>query len=520
MRGDNRRAHCVYIHFGVGAAVLDEATTSAWGQCQANELAKLTASDAAAGDRFGTSVSVSGDVIVIGADIDDEACPDDPDCNSGSAYVLRFDPDTSSWIEEQKLLASDAAAGDRFGRSVSISGDVALVGVIHDDDAGSSSGSAYVYRFNGSLWLEEAKLTACDGAADDFFGWSVSISGDVAVVGAVFDDEVGTNSGSVYVFRFNTQTGQWNEEAKLTASNAAAYDFFGWSVSTSGDMILIGAPMGNAIGARDSGSAYVYRFDPDTSAWTEQAQLTASDAAAYDAFGSSVSTSGDVALIGSPSDDDAGSGSGSAYVYRFNGSLWLEEAKLTASDAAAYDSFGSSVSTSGDMAVIGARFGDDGGANSGFAYTFRFDGNNWTEKAKLTASDAAAGDTFGTSVSTKWGVAVIGAARDDDACPDDPDCNSGSAYVFGGLSDCNDSGTLDLCDIADGASRDANGNGIPDECECPWDLDGNGSVGILDLLTLLAAWGTDPGGPPDFDGNGSVGILDLLTLLANWGPCL
>ena len=164
------------------------------------------------------------------------------------------------------------------------------------------------------------------------------------------------------------------------------------------------------------------------------------------------------------------------------------------------------------MALIGAIQYVNGGPGS--AYVYQFDGTNWVEEAKLAASDAAAEHLFGKSVSISGDVAVIGAPGNDDA-----GTNSGSTYVFGGLSDCNDNGELDLCDIADGTSTDTNRNGIPDECECPWDLNGNGSVGILDLLALLAVWGTDAGGPPDFDNDGNVGILDLLTLLGNWGPC-
>ncbi len=421
----------------------------AWGQCQANELAKLTASGAAAEDQFGFSVSISGDVAVMGARFDH-----DVGVFSGSAYVFRFDG--TNWIEEAELTASDAAAWDEFGFSVSISGNVAVIGAPLHDHAGSNFGSAYVYRFDGTEWIEQTQLTPSDAAAGDIFGWSVSISGDVAVVGAIFGD-------------------------------------------------------GNVA---DSGSAYVYRFDGTN--WIEEAELTASDAAWRDAFGFSVSISGNVAVIGAPGNDDAGLDFGSAYVFRFNGAAWVEEQKLTASDAAAGDWFGYSVSISGDVALIGAIQYVNGGPGS--AYVYQFDGTNWVEEAKLAASDAAAEHLFGKSVSISGDVAVIGAPGNYDA-----GTSSGSTYVFGSLSDCNDNSTLDLCDIADGTSKDANGNGIPDECEprdCPADLDGDGSVGILDLLALLAAWGSDPGGPPDFDGDGTVGIFDLLILLASWGLCL
>ena len=153
----------------------------------------------------------------------------------------------------------------------------------------------------------------------------------------------------------------------------------------------------------------------------------------------------------------------------------------------------------------------------GSAYVYQFDGAQWIEEAKLIASDGAAVDLFGSSVATSGAVALIGAWANDDA-----GSLSGSAYVFTGLSDCNDNGTLDLCDIADGTSTDTNGNGIPDECECPWDLDGSGNVGVSDLLGLLGSWGPCPPKgdcPGDFDNSGDVGVKDLLFLLGNWGPC-
>ncbi|MHC4698577.1 MAG: FG-GAP repeat protein, partial [Planctomycetota bacterium] len=232
----------------------------------------------------------------------------------------------------------------------------------------------------------------------------------------------------------------------LTASDAAWDDYFGYSVSVSGDVAVIGAHHD-----RDTrkwrGSAYVYRCNG--SVWIEEAKLTASDGTAHDEFGNSVSVSGDIAVIGAFGDDDY---SGSAYAYRYNGSSWIEEAKLTASDAAADDRFAFSVSVSGDVAVIGTL--------SGSAYLYRYNGSGWIEEAKLSASDAPAGG-FGHSVSVSSDMAVIGAYRDDDG-----GTNSGSAYVFSLASeDCNDNGIPDECDIADGTSQDTNGNGIPDECE-------------------------------------------------------
>jgi len=384
--------------------------------------AKLVASDGAGGDEFGYSVSVSGDVAVVGACLDDDNGSD-----SGSAYVYRWNG--TSWAQEpNKLLASDGAAGDDFGCSVSVSGDVAVVGAYLDDDNGSHSGSAYVYRWNGTSWAQEPnKLVASDGAWGDRFGWSVSVSGNVVVVGAYDDDDNGSYSGSAYVFRWNGTS--WAQEPnKLLPSDGAGGDRFGWSVSVSGDVAVVGA-YGDDDNGTDTGSAYVFRWNGTS--WVQEAKLLASDGAEFDDFGRSVSVSGDVAVVGAPYADENGSDSGSAYIFARNQGgpdNWGQVTELLPSDGAADDYFGWSVSLSGDVALVGAYMDDDKGSESGSAYVFRWNGTSWVEQPKLLASDGAADDEFGLSVSVSGNVAVVGAYYDDDKGTD-----SGSAYVFGVL---------------------------------------------------------------------------------------
>ena len=363
---------------------------------------KITASDAAAADVFGTSTSLDGDRMIIGAPLDDDACPSDPQCNSGSAYILRFDG--TMWIEEAKLTTSDAAAGDQFGHSVSLDGDRAIVGASANDDACPSmpncqSGSAYVFRRDGTMWTEEAKLTASDQSVQERFGHSVWLDGNQAIIGAYADDDTGGDSGSAYVFQFDGTT--WTEEAKITPSDAAAGDNFGYSVSLDGDRALIGAFRDDDTGG-DSGSTYVFRFDGTT--WIEEAKLTASDAAAGDWFGHSVSLEGDRALIGAFGDADAGVLTGSAYVFHRTGTTWTQEAKLVSGDPNASDHFGVAVSLRGDQALIGA-YADAG--RRGSAYLFRLEGTSWVEVVELTASDGSAIDRFGGTVSLDGGRALI-----------------------------------------------------------------------------------------------------------------
>ncbi|MCH8305428.1 MAG: T9SS type A sorting domain-containing protein [Candidatus Marinimicrobia bacterium] len=379
---------------------------------QINEF-KITASDGAVRDEFGFSVSISGDYAVVGAIWDD----DNGDF-SGSAYV--FIRNGTSWVQEAKLLPSDGARNDEFGYSVSISGDYAVVGARFD---GSRSGSAYVFKRAGTSWTQEAKLLPSAGSGGNF-GASVSISGDYAVVGALFDDDNGDRSGSAYVFKRAGTS--WTQEAKLLPADGAADDRFGNSVSISGDYAVVGAVMTDPFSVGGSGSAYVFKRTGTT--WTQEAKLLASDGAAGDAFGSSVSISGDYAVVGAKGDDDNGSGSGSAYVFKRSGTSWQQEAKLLPSDGAAEDYFGLSVSISGDYAVVGAYRDDDNGGSSGSAYLFKRTDTSWVQEAKLLAFDGVGGDFFGYSVSISGDYAVVGARGDADNGDE-----SGSAYLYSGF---------------------------------------------------------------------------------------
>jgi hypothetical protein len=379
------------------------------------EKDKIIASDGASGDYFGFSVSIDGDYALIGA------CDDDDNgLGSGSAYV--FKRSGTTWTEEDKLTALDGAPVDRFGFSVSIDGDYAIIGADCDDDNGFNSGSAYIFKRSGTTWDQQAKLLASDGWADDVFGNSVSINGDYALIGAYGDYNGRVRTGSAYVFKRSGTT--WTEEDKLTASDGASDDLFGNSVSINGDYALIGACHDDDNGP-ESGSAYVFKRSGTT--WTEEDKLTASDGASGsgDGFGSSVSIDGDYALIGARDDNDNGFDSGSAYIFKRSGTTWDQQAKLLASDGASGDGFGSSVSIDGDYALIGAYHDFDNGPESGSAYVFKRSGTTWTEEDKLTASDGAILDWFGYSVSINGDYALIGACYDDDNGP-----SSGSAYVF------------------------------------------------------------------------------------------
>ncbi len=347
---------------------------------------------------------------------------------TGAAYI--FHHSDTIWKEVARLIALDAANEDFFGQAVSISGNVAIVGALGKDDKGNNSGAAYIFEKPASGWTtmnETVKLSASDGAANEQFGYSVSISGDLAVVGAP-----GDSCGSVYVFKKPANgRNKTTEIAKLTASDGSAQDCLGFSVSISGDVIIAGAPDDNQKGDY-SGSAYI--FEKPESGWknmTETVKLNASDGEAEDRFGWSVSISGNKAIVGAWKDDDKGSDSGAAYIFEKSSDTWTsmtEKAKLTASDGAAEDYFGFSVDISGDIAIVGALCDDDAAEQSGSAYIFEKPASGretMIQTAKLTTSDKALDNRFGISVSISDDLTIVGAAYDDPVIT-----NSGSAYII------------------------------------------------------------------------------------------
>jgi hypothetical protein len=382
-----------------------------------NDIQELFASDGATGDLFGCSVSIDGDYTIIGAENDD-----DNGEYSGSAYI--FKRDGTVWVEQSKLLPSDGESWEFFGVSVSIDGDYAVIGASHDDDNGYCSGSAYIFKRDGTVWVEQSKLLPSDGKKDLTFGCSVSIDGDYALIGAVGDDDNGNYSGSAYIFKRDGTV--WVEQSKLLPSDGEDNECFGVSVSIDGDYTIIGAG-GNDNGYR-SGSAYI--FKRDGTVWAEQSKLLPSDGEAYEYFGMYVSINGDYALIGAWGDDDNGYRSGSAYIFKCDGNIWTQQVKLLPSDGKTCGYFGSSVSLDGDYALIGADGDDDNGNNAGSVYIFKCDGVTWSRHVKLLAPDGIKGDLFGRSVAIDGDNAIIGAVG-----ADGNESGSGSAYVYKNISE-------------------------------------------------------------------------------------
>ena len=417
--------------------------------------ASLHASDAQASDGLGWSVAVSGNVAIVGA-MGEAGGIGDPMAGAGAAYVFQRNRDgASQWGQVQKLTASDAQSHDQFGYSVAVSGEYAIVGAAFEaggpGDPADNAGAAYVFRRDqggASNWGQVQKLTAPDADPDDYFGTSVAIFGDTAVVGAFFEDgglgHPEADAGAAYVFQ-NIGGFNWLHVKTLRASDSQPGDRFGNSVAISGDTALVGAFTEDG-GSGDpvplAGAAYIFgRNQNGPNEWGEVERLMASDPGSSDQFGYSVAISGNLAVVGAIEEDgglgDPVNNTGAAYVFQnLPGSGWTHVKKLTAADASASKFYGRSVAMSGGVVLVGAH-GDRGGPNSpmawvGAAYVHlrHLGGTNvWGQAKKLTAPDAQPGDKFGLSVALSGRNAVVGANAEDGGLGD-PLVNAGAAYVY------------------------------------------------------------------------------------------
>lgn len=327
-------------------------------------------------------------------------------------------PAPSLAFHETRLVASDGAAFDHLGFAVAAGEGVVVAGARFADAAGTDSGRVYVFSDGGEGWREAERLVPADAIEHDRFGHSVAIDGDSLAVGAHAHHDLGRKAGSAYVFRH--RRGAWREEARLTVPGSLR---FGHAITIGGDRLVVGAP-GDLAGDLPAGAVYV--FQRRGSSWTREARLTAGDTEAGDLFGVAVAISGDAVVVGASADDERGSMTGAAYVFRRDGGgSWSQEAKLLPEDPAALYELGKVVAIDGDTVVVGAEGGGDVGKFAGAAYVFRREGNGWRQEAKLLASDNHPADRFGNAVAVHGDTIAIGAHFADPA-----GVGSGAAYVF------------------------------------------------------------------------------------------
>jgi hypothetical protein len=441
-----------------------------------NQIIKVTAknnggaSARSIDDRYGYSVAISGNYAIVGAFQENT---DGDGLNSilsaGAAYIL-FN-NAGNWTQIKKITAPTRAVGDVFGISVSIDGEYAVVGAFHEDqDALENNfvldaGSAYIFKKDQGgtdNWGQVRKIAAPIRADADQFGSSVSISGDYVIVGAFNEDEDAdelntlNDSGSAYLFKMDEGgTDNWGLIKKICAGTRAADDWFGGSVSISGDYAVLGAYRededaleANTLSA--SGSAYIFKKDQGgTDNWGQLKKITATIRASNDTFGSSVAIDGGYIIVGAPSEKEdafeanALNAAGAAYIFKKDQGgtdNWGQVKKIVPAFRAANDFFSSSVSLSGSYAVVGAvgESEDAQEANTlnraGGAYIFgksQGGAEAWGQVQKLAASTRGIGDDLGIAVSISGASVIVGAwLEDEDALDANTISNTGSAYIF------------------------------------------------------------------------------------------
>lgn len=375
---DSTRAGAAYVFLRSG---------STWAQAQ-----KLTASDGAAGNSFGVAVATSADTGLVGA------CQDAVGGNTAQGSVYVFARNGSTWSEQQKLTASDGVSADQLGISLAVSGGTAVAGA----PGNGVGGAVYVFVRTGTTWSEQQKLVASDAASPDYLGDSAALDGDTALAGAD-GKTVGSNldQGAAYVF---VRTGTtWSEQQKLVASDGVAHARFGTRVSLAGDTALVGAP-GDYLGGAPAQQGAVYVFERTGMTWSEQQKLVASDGGAGDGFGLCTSLSADTALVGSWSF----SAIGKAYVFARSGTTWSEHQKLVAGDGAVNDFFGLGGAVDTTTVIVGAA-GHAVGSNTSQGDAYVFDYTSGAGGAGGSGGASGAGGAGGSGGASGAG-GVAGAA--------------------------------------------------------------------------------------------------------------
>ena len=328
---------------------------------------------------------------------------------------------SSAQCPDELLVPLDNEPGDRFGLNVALSGSLALIGAPFDDDDGERSGAAYVWERQSTGWVEVAKLTASDAAMGDRFGFAVALDGERAVVGARYDQDVGYGTGAIYVFE--RQGGAWVETAKLQPDNAQAGDLFGNDIDLEGDTIVVGSSAHGTGALAQSGAAFVFRQVGGT--WQQTGKLTPIELQSGDTFGEAVAISDGRIAVSAARQDVQGTNSGSVYIYSQFGGFWSQEAKIVPPGGSEFDLFGASLSLDGTRLIVGSVLDDDFGTDAGSCYIYQRQFGVWQLVEEIGPSDPTLFAQFGVSVAIEGQRALVGADRDTAAGP-----ASGSIYVF------------------------------------------------------------------------------------------
>ena len=386
---------------------------------------KLGASGGFAGALFGSAVALDGNTALVGA-YQQTLSPSFATTGAAYVFVRSGTHPNVTWTQQQRLLSNDAVDGDRFGFSVALDGDTALIGAPNVTITATTQGSAYIFTRSGTAWTQQPRLNLDSNQArgGDQFGNAVALSGESAAIGVHLHGN--NDRGAVALASRNRTTGGWELiQQLLEADNPVTGAHFGASVAMDGGLLVVGASLGlNGTGA-DQRTAYVYSFVGGGAAFIRQ--LGAEVGNADDRFGYAVAVKGDTVLVGAYRADAAATDQGAAYVFTLRDSQHVAQPKLLANDGADDDKFGVSVAVSGDTLAVGA-FGDDIGTNvnQGSVYIFVRNGTGWVFQQKLTAPDGAASDLFGYAVALSGETLAVGAFN----AKIGANTKQGAAYVF------------------------------------------------------------------------------------------
>ncbi len=359
---------------------------------------KLVANDGSANDKFGEAIAVSSNTVVVGARYDAVSAP-----NQGSVYI--FVRNGTTWTQQARLNATDGADSDHFGTSVAISGDTVIVGSPNDDiGANQNQGSAYVFVRDGASWSQQQKLVAVDGMTNDLFGTAVAINNDTLLLGTPQN----AGKGAAYVFIRNGAI--WVQQQKLIGADTSTGDSFGASVTLTDETAAIGA-LNDRSGGATAQHGSVYVFVRNVATWNQQQKLLPFSTTVQAHFGNAVSLSGNTLAVGAREDTVNGNpNQGAAYVFIRNGSTWTIQTRITLVNGKAQERVGYSVALNGDILVVGNPDGDVGGnTNQGAIYVYARVGTNWNMYQHLTVSDGTAYDYFGSSVAIVGDTLLVGA---------------------------------------------------------------------------------------------------------------
>jgi hypothetical protein len=460
---------------GLGLSVLPALSPAALAQCESTPTGvPLIPSLPISGGRFGSSIGLSGDTIIVGAD----------NPYQSPSHVFIFAKSGGFWTQ-QASFSSIATALPYYGKGVAILGDLALIG--HADNR-----TVYATARTGTTWSSQQAIPYTESPAyalGSCIAMTTIGTRTVAIAGAPEYNGAYGSQGAAIVFTINPLApgAAWGEAGFLTASDAAYQDIFGASVAISGSSAIIGAPLSDSAAGGATGSAYVFTGNGFGSGWTQQVKLVASDAQAFDHFGSSVAISGDTAAVGAPNRAPGSiRGSGAVYIFTRTGGTWSQFARI---DPGQTDgNFGASVALQNDRLVIGSPLGSLPSDPSDTGYIALYErpagsgiAGAWTLTSRFVPPVAVSGDSVGAAVVLGGTRIVLGAPTDD-------------------YNNQIDAGSISVVDIAR---------------PCPADFDCSGSLAVADIFAFLNTWFSGSA-TADFDGMNGLQVADIFAFLNAW----